>query len=355
MQPRSILALLAIAAFVTAAQAASYTWVGGASGHETDWSCGANWSTGDGGFNTYPDGSDDTATIGDRTHDPTLNDGNIDEIGTITINEDGVLTQSSTLTVGTLTVNTGGSIGVNAALTVATLTVNGEMSMNADVTVTSTCTVGVGGTITTGANTLEISGASGMDINGGLINVDHGSGSVVLSGGGASHYIRGANGELRLTLSGSELSITSSATITYTETAGKIEGQDDGAKITVGSGITFTSDINIVGAMQIDATSATFLNHGLVHANRDGTLKLASGTVDDSDGAVRWQVSHADAVLWFNVAAGDLEGNFDVSAGTLDIDEDVTTTGSLTHTGGTIDVASGKCFTYSGGSQGDGC
>lgn len=233
---------------------------------------------------------------------------------------------------------TGNTVTVNVTVDVASITVESTatMAMAADVT---TDTLTVAGTVTTGANTLEITSSDGLTINGtGLVDVDSGSGVVILSGGGTSQTI---GGTLNLALSGSTLSITSSCTI---DGSGFIDGDNNGALIEIAHGVTFTNTANITGMLQITfafgATTADFVNgtNGSVEANKAGTLEINPNTHSAGAGAFKVTTS-ASALLKFPVAATGLSGPFTVSNGILDIDANVATTGDLNFTGGKIAVA----------------
>ncbi len=116
------------------------------------------------------------------------------------------------------------------------------------------------------------------------------------------------------------------------------------------------SGFTVAGAMQIDLD---LVNNGRVLAD-DGTtdedtrdtLLIASGTIT---GSGVWEVDKLlgayTAFLQFGsgvTSATGLTGNFAVSDGTLDIGQNVCTTGDLTFTGGTIEVAAGKSFKAGG-------
>lgn len=208
-------------------------------------------------------------------------------------------------------------------------------------------TISYGGRLDTGNYTLTITGSGGLTIcAGGLLKVE-GNGMVVLNGGGTSPL----NGRIELEQDSSTLKIADSDhTLTG---SGAIEGQNADAQILITDGETLTSEITIQGALTIDdaaGASATFTNHGLVHANRtsaDWVLDVKTATTNDNSGN-RWKVSaHQNAELRFSSAATGLGGDFTVSNGKLRIDENVTTTGDLSFTGGKIVVASGCSAKFS--------
>ena len=219
--------------------------------------------------------------------------------------------------------------------------------LSADCTV-ERLTISYGGRLYTGSHTLTITGDGGLTICfGGKLIVD-GAGTVVLNGGGTSPL----NGRIELQVSGSTLRFEDNS-VTLSG-IGYVEGQSNGARIEIAAenspGISLISSINIVGALEIAGLSAdgkttgTFTNSDIVHADGasgDKRITVESGTID---GSGTWQVSHSDAEIQFDVAATGLSGTFDIDAGTLDINEDVTTTGDLEFSGGTIEVAATKTF-----------
>lgn len=167
------------------------------------------------------------------------------------------------------------------------------------------------------------------------------------AGGGTSVI----NGALFLEASSSTLEIAGSDH--GVDGSGAIIGSNSSADIVIGDGLTLTSQITIEGMLQIvpsiGAGPTRFINgtRGLVHAHATGTLDVNVDALDDGSNVSpgNWQIRpNAKAVLKFSTASTLLSGNFTISNGTLDFDEDVTTTGDLIQTGGTIDVAPGKTF-----------
>ena len=249
------------------------------------------------------------------------------------------------------------TLTVNSAIDVAAITVQSSATMAMSAAVeTDTLTIECDGVVTTGAYTLTITASNGLTIDAvsgdctdpGLLNVD-GAGTVDLTGGGTSQTI---DGTLQLSVSGSTLSITTNGCTI--DGSGKIEGRNNAARIEIAAednpGISLISSIDIVGALEIAGLSAegkttgTFTNSGIVDADGasdDKRIIVVSGTID---GGGTWRVSASDAEIQFDVAATGLTGIFDIDAGTLDINENVTTTGDLDFTGGTIDVAPTKAF-----------
>ncbi len=161
---------------------------------------------------------------------------------------------------------------------------------------------------------------------------------------------------------------------TFTQT-GNIEGRDNAARILIESGRSLTIDdaynsgdyankVSIVGQLQITGAgeAPAFINDGLVHANKSGTLDVAmsvASAVDDDTTAdrVRWKVSsNPSAILRFiGASPASMSGDFIVTTGKLvagdrdaDSDDiDVATTGDLTQTGGEIEVGRNDSFVFS--------
>ena len=140
-------------------------------------------------------------------------------------------------------------------------------------------------------------------------------------------------------------------TIDFVSTKGTIAGASNTASISIGTGNpTVTNKVIIEGALEIRAASGKLTNDtgGFVRANRSATpwtLTLYDGTFD---GAGTYEVStNSSAVLKFRagVTATGLTGAVTVSNGTLEVDANVTTTGNVVQTGGTIDVDDGDTFT----------
>lgn len=159
-----------------------------------------------------------------------------------------------------------------------------------------------------------------------------------------------ANG-IVLDSTGSKLKVSNDLTISGT---GELYGGSTTAEIQIADTKTLTSEITIEGALKIKEVtpateSATFINNGLVDANINGTLEVATDTISDDTGR-RWSLDDDDARLLFSADAtgnNKLVGNFDIDAGTLDIDANITTSGTLDQaasTTSTIDVAAGKTF-----------
>jgi len=211
----------------------------------------------------------------------------------------------------------------------------------------SSATVGtlqVDGTLIILANkTLTIDGAS--------INPTHSDDSEV-------------DGNLYLNGSESCLTFTSIDQTMHGDNDGEIAGKANDARIKIDD-VTLTNSITMSGQMSIErlSGSARFCNGstGVVRAGNpnasgsDEILSLASNltVIDDSDrSTASWEVTDPDGILQFNEAATGLVGNFIVdNCGTLDVNADITTTGSLTQTAGTVDASPGPgspCFDWNG-------
>ncbi len=259
---------------------------------------------------------------------------------------------------------------------------------------TETCdslTIQQNGEVDTGANSLTISDSAGLDIDsGGLLDVS-GSGGVTLTGGGV-HPI---DGTIELDVANSDLTIsTVNATLSGD---GEVDGQNNGALISITAGETFTNaldTIGITGALQITG-AAFFLNQGIVEANdsttnRDTLLVAVSGASStaplDDNSSGQWKASNGGHLEFSNAlddqdARLQLQGDFfisgsgseiqfdeqpnysgaasypfflttghlEMSDGTLDVDEDVSM-GSINEyaliTGGQIVVAQGMTFEH---------
>lgn len=159
------------------------------------------------------------------------------------------------------------------------------------------------------------------------------------------------NGNLILSDSTAKVEFTVDVTV---DGDGEIVGQHNDAEIRIANDKTLTNEMIISGKMTIlDAgTSGTFKNGptGIVRANANGIL-LLDGSLrldDDNDGDARpkWQAqSNSGAVLRFESgltfvdSSPQLVGNFLVDDdATLDIDLTIVTSGTMTHTNGTVDT-----------------
>ncbi len=179
--------------------------------------------------------------------------------------------------------------------------------------------------------------------------------------GGATLVIEGCTltltGNCTSTIEGSILLSTSSSTLAFTNNHtvsgdGDIDGQHNSARINITSAVTVTIGANLTvhGSMEIQAGSGTLDNDGLVEGDDDGgTLTCYSGTFA---GSGVYKVAWPGATLNFASGIDDtgLAADFRVgnATATLDIDEDICSTGDLSFTGGTINVAAGKSFKAGG-------
>jgi hypothetical protein len=195
------------------------------------------------------------------------------------------------------------------------------------------------------ADTIEVQTSATLNIQASMVLTLDGSAN-------STSYVEGT-GRIYLQGSGSELSFTTNDhTISYVSSAGEIVGQHDSALITLDTNSqVLTSEIPISGALAITESGTPsdtrFVNSSTVSANlASGTLELSVDYLDDGMcyAPGDWEVSASSAVLKFTADSTFLSGDFTVSSGTLDIDTDVWTSGSLSFTGGTIDVADGVSF-----------
>jgi hypothetical protein len=157
-------------------------------------------------------------------------------------------------------------------------------------------------------------------------------------------------GEIRLNHSDSKLRFITNDAILGGD--GKIVGTRILARLEVeGATVTLTSYITIEGLMKITklsgGTAGTFVNNGEVFAtggaNAGDILLLEELTFARGHrGVYRVKSSdHADAGMQFgtNAVATDLSSDFRVEAGTLDVDVNLSTSGTLYYSGGTVDCS----------------
>jgi hypothetical protein len=207
---------------------------------------------------------------------------------------------------------------------------------NAVIPADNVCNIGI---TTAVADTIEVYGT---------LNIAAGAKLTLDGSESSTSYVSGA-GKVYLLGSGSELSFTSNNhTVSHSGTPGEIIGCHINVKITIT--IVITIEIKITGSMEIQASGGTFVNDGIVEANRNGAsdnmLTCYSGTFTGS-GTYKVSVSGATLKFVLGITATGLATDFVVPAGTLDIDEDVTTSGDLNFTGGTINVAANKTLSIS--------
>ncbi len=137
-----------------------------------------------------------------------------------------------------------------------------------------------------------------------------------------------------------------------TSDSGDIDGAHNSARIDITGAndtVTISSGVTVHGAMQIRAGSGTFDNDGLVEADaaaeNDNTIECYDGTFAGGSGTYKVATSGATLKFASGITADSMSAAFDVGGGTLDMDDDdVDTSGGLTFTDGTIDVAAGARF-----------
>lgn len=202
------------------------------------------------------------------------------------------------------------------------------------------------GSLTTGANSLTVKNTGALEVQcGGVLTVNNASGQVSLGGGG-THPICG---EIELTTSLATLKIEETVLLTG---GGTIEGKHNSAAILIDGGQTLTSQITIEGTLTIQRSGtgvATFVNNGLVHANRRSTPFIITLDTVTVEGCGKFKVGDASSSDEINfastvIADGDLAASFTVLDGILDLDTDVITTGRLRFFDGKIEVAANKVF-----------
>lgn len=285
MKPRTLLttaALFAAALFILNVPTAygTVTWDGEA--NDGLWSSPTNWS------------ADTLPTIGDDVEFPVMT-------GTYTVTMDGAASGDDDL------------IGYARTL---------------DVHVNATITILAG-------HRLEVSNAADL-----VSNID---GDIVLAGSGSTlrfmydHYVQAKTDD------------TGTGQIIGEHNSAIIDDDPENARtLTIRERPSGDGDEMIIrGALTIQVSlvndSRVLANDGTAEGTRD-RLTLDSGTFT---GSGTYEVNTPNAFLEFDAAgvtATGLATDFAVSNGTLDIDVNVTTTGELTFTGGTITVEAGDTF-----------
>lgn len=156
--------------------------------------------------------------------------------------------------------------------------------------------------------------------------------------------------------SGAKLIVQDSNHIVYGN--GKINGSGANSKIQIESGLTLTNNLTVSGegirgrlAVEALSGTATLYNTGIVMADNDGTLLLSSNLIlDDSNVAVWGATGGCSAVLQFDRDATSLEGDFTLPSGNgvlkFGANVDVLTLGTLSYSGGKLDIQSGASFVY---------
>ncbi len=281
-------------------------------------------------------------------------------------------------TVDCIRVAEGGILNLNGAVWSVTdpggLTCDGTINVNAILSLEGGGTSNVDGTLNINSgSTLSISGGERLSVDGAL-NVNAGgylavgeTGTVVINGSLLVDGLVGIAGGGVLRLSGGgttpvngriellgPLALIEIADNDHTFAGdGRIIGRSNSAAIDIANGLTATSEIIVEGALRIRAGSGTFHNSGLVEAIHaapgDDTLELYSGSFSGSS-AAEYKVATPGATLAFcaGITITGSKGDVTVGGGTLNIHEDVCTTGNLSFTGGTINVAPGKTFKAGG-------
>lgn len=210
--------------------------------------------------------------------------------------------------------------------------------------------IGQGGLVSTAGHKLTVEAVGGLIIaGGGRLDVNLSGGRVVLdvpwTVEGGTHII---DGQLRLLTSTSMLQINDNVVLAG---GGRIVGTANDAQISVDARREVTSRVTIAGALSIGgfnrATTGTFVNEGLVHADRDNTPFII--TLEDITflGPGEWRVGNASPCVEINFASGTatgLWGDFTVLDGTLNVDVNLITSGRLHWVDGKIEVDSGVEF-----------
>lgn len=197
--------------------------------------------------------------------------------------------------------------------------------------------------------------------SGGLVYIDGSSATATLTIDGATTPRTStiARGSVGIQLIGSQAKLqvqnynhTFSPSGAGTDLA-RIDGQHDQASISIvteDESITISDGVAVQGSLEIRADEGTFINNGMIDADSGGasdhTLTCYNGTYT---GTGTYRVSDPDSTLSFTddiTSATGLGSNFDVTAGTLDIAVDVSTTGDLSFTSGTIVIGSDATFSF---------
>jgi hypothetical protein len=138
----ALMALITILTTITA-DAAVKTWVGGASGHQTDWNTAANWSP-----SGVPGSADDVTLPAGRAFYPSI--------------AAAMVCHNLTLNGGSLVINSGGSLAMGAGSlatasgTSITIHSGGSLSMTGDANNSVGSIIMDGGTFTFGGNNLNV-------------------------------------------------------------------------------------------------------------------------------------------------------------------------------------------------------
>jgi len=172
------------------------------------------------------------------------------------------------------------------------------------------------------------------------------TGLLILQNSNARHVIEG---RLTLDKANSELRINTYSTVIAG--GGRIVGENSTARIGVDA-VELKCESTVEGALTIEGpggsgTTGTFINDGLVHANRTSSPWIIACDDVIFKGSGEYRVgSNSSSEINFEpgVQATTMAANFTDGGGTLDMDDDVITTGHFSFVSGTLEVASGKVF-----------
>ncbi|MCX6808282.1 MAG: fibronectin type III domain-containing protein [Candidatus Berkelbacteria bacterium] len=268
--------------------AATLTWTGGGttllcgSGHEHDWSCGANWNTG-----SAPT-VNDQATFNSGSYDATIDasfQGTITSL-TVTSGYSGTITMARDFITGAMTQQGGGFAVSDKTLYVQDLTRSG-------------------GTFTNSSGTIQFS------------NVHGGTGSVSCSGtiDGKSTIVR-SYVDYGFTIgSGCEINLGDDPTTTATEWASVTTLTNNGT-------ITINSGLWTLNASKI-------LNHGTINHNAAGASWIINGNLTNaSDGIINYQNGTLLEIRG-DLSQQNTTGGFGLTGKTIKMDAGSTTSHTL--------------------------
>jgi len=247
---------------------------------------------------------------------------------TLDIQSTGTITNTNAFSVGTgSTLKIAGAATINGPIILndGTLDVDAAATINGLITHTASSTIDIAsgitlgyanaGGITIGAFTLDLPGQGTLNNSAGALSLNSTSSVLQLDGSGA--IISGA-----VALGGGTVAVNQSASIN-----GNIS-QSASSTINVAATKTLTYG---GGPIDFGATTLTLPGAGVI-ANT-GALNL----------------NNASAILKID-GAGSISGPVILAGGTLDVNESSSISGALSHTASsTIDVASSRTLTYSGG------
>jgi hypothetical protein len=229
----------------------------------------------------------------------------------------------------------------------------------------TTLTVASGGQLVISASKdLSLVGASPTASFTGILSI---TGTFFIGGSSPTVTVNAADA-IVLTANTSIMQVQASASLNNTS-SGSLKGQNNSAtvRIDVGSGsspVTLTNNAIMHGRFTIDKVgggsgAGNFDNEGLVKADIDSGVILLDNSlsgISDSNASCspRWQATNGSSApypkLQFDKVATGLAGDFYAGVGVVRINANVTTSGKLDfQSGGTVDVANGSTFTFSGG------